>query len=208
MLETDCTVPTAFVPIEQPETYTLYGIDHAVYVMRKQGLRKWQICKYLHIDDDAWRDAIFEIRKKEMIEDMARGKRLTEEQVKRIRMLRQAGATLDEIAADTGCAKSCVSRHLGEKKLVSRSQDASECAQSASAAAAMIMPQTVPDAVTDAVCARIDALAAGIADKLTQIKRMQQDVETYRSQIAVLEAWMKGVNKDESHQTDYPSAAD
>lgn len=207
MLETDCAVPTAFVPIEQPQTYTLYGIAHAVDVMRQQGFKKWQICQKLRIGDDAWRDAIFEIRKKEMIEDMARGKRLTEEQQKRIQMLRQAGATLGEIAGEIGCQRQTVAKALRGYKS-DAAQDAPECAQSASAAAVMIMPQTVPDAVTEAVRARIDALTAGISDRLTQIKRMQQEVETYRSQIAELEAWMKEVENGDGYQIDDPPATD
>lgn len=195
------------MPIEQPETYTLYGIEHAVDVMRKQGLRKWQICKALRIDDDAWRDAIFEIRKKECIERM-RGKKLSEEQINRIRMLRKAGATIDEIAADLGCAKSCVSRHLGEKKLVRRTQDAPECAQSASAAAVMIMPQTVPDAVTEAVRDSVSTLSAAIDIKLLQIKRMQQEIEDARTKIAALQNWLKEVKQDEDYPIDDPPAAD
>lgn len=207
MLETDCIVPTAFVPIEQPETYKLYGVEHAVDVLRKQGMKKWQICKALRIGDDAWRDAIFEIRKKECIETMGVRGWMTPDEKKRIVMLRNAGAKLHEIAAETGRSMSAVKRVIEQDKKMT-AQERTECAQSASAAAVMIMPQTVPDAVTEAVCARIDALTAGISDRLTQIKRMQQEVETYRSQIAELEAWMKEVNKSESHQTDYPSAAD
>lgn len=77
MIESDCKIPTDFQPIAQPECYTLHGIPLAVKQMLDSGAKRWQIHAKLHISDDDYRDAIFEIRKKECIEAM--GKKLSEE---------------------------------------------------------------------------------------------------------------------------------
>lgn len=207
MLETDCAIPTEFVPIKQPETYTLYGIEHAVDVMRQQGYKKWQICQKLRIGDDAWRDAIFEIRKKEMVEDMARGKRLTEEQQKRIQMLRQAGATLGEIAGEIGCQRQTVAKALRGYKS-DAAQDAPECAQSAPAAVTAQVTGDVPEAVREAVRDSVSTLSTAIDIKLMQIKRMQQEIEAERTKIAELKNWLKEVENGDGYQIDDPPATD
>lgn len=204
MLETDCTVPTAFVPIKHPEAYTLYGIAHAVDMMRQQGFKKWQICQKLRIGDDAWRDAIFEIRKKEAIEEMARGRNLTDEERKRIVMLRQAGAKLAEISAEVGVSLSSV-KHV---VYGNASQERTEHTQSTPKAVPAQTTSKVPDAVTEAVRDSVSTLSAAIDIKLLQIKRMQQEIEDARTKIAELQNWLKEVENGDGYQTDDPPATD
>ena len=204
MLETDCKIPTEWVPIEPPAHYKLYGIDRAVQIMRADGMKKRQICKKLRIGDDAWRDAIFEIRKQEAIEDMARGRNLTDEERERIVMLRQAGAKLAEISAEVGVSLSSV-KHV---VYGNASQKRTERTQSAPAAITAQVTSDVPETVREAVRDSVSKLSAAIDIKLMQIKRMQQEIEGDRTKLAELKNWLKEVENGDGYQIDDPPSTD
>ena len=168
MLETDCKIPVEPVPIEPPEHSTLYGIDRAVQTMRAEGMKKWQICKKLRIGDDAWRDAIFEIRKQEAIEEM-RGKKLTDEQRERIKMLRMAGAKIHEICVETGCPMSTVKRVLYADKPAESTQEPAQTAH----IPAIVLRSTAK------MIAQLNAEIAAAQDRLDTLRHDREELTAW-----------------------------
>lgn len=178
MIESDCKIPTDFQPIEQPETYPLHGIPLAVKQMRDNGAKRWQIHAKLRISDDDYRDAIFEIRKQEAI----MGKRMSEEKRAQIIALREQGKSYDEVAEACEVSRNAVYLAVKAAGLVGQADEPT---------AEPVTVCTVPKAVLDAVCEHIRLEGGCIADKLAKIKRMQQEIEESRTQIAELKTWLE-----------------
>lgn len=202
MIESDCKIPTAYQPIEQPETYPLHGIPLAVKQMLDKGAKRWQIHAKLHISEDDWRDAIFEIRKQEAIETM-RGIRTNPETRTRVIALRKQGMTYKEIAERCGITIKTVQRIAEGAGLTQKREKTTQINQEFEDAVNEMIAQadeptaepvtvcTVPKAVLDAVCEHIRLEGGCIADKLAKIKRMQQEIEESRTRIAELKTWLE-----------------
>lgn len=184
MIESDCKIPTAYQPIEQPETYPLHGIPLAVKQMRDKGAKRWQIHAKLRISDDDYRDAIFEIRKKECIEAM--GKRLSEEKRAQIIALREQGKSYDEVAEACEVSRNAVYLAVKAAGLVGQADE-----PTAEPTAEPVTVCTVPKAVLDAVCERIELVESCIEQDLCHIRQMQQGIENYRTEIAELKTWLE-----------------
>lgn len=199
MIESDCKIPTAYQPIKQPETYPLHGIPLAVKQMRDTGAKRWQIHAKLHISDDDYRDAIFEIRKQEAIETMG-GRRTSPETRTRVIALREQGMTYKKIAEACGTTVKTVQRIAESAGLTQKREKTTQINQEfedavnemiAQADEPTAEPVTVPKAVLDAVCEHIRLEGGCIADKLAKIKRMQQEIEESRTRIAELKTWLE-----------------
>lgn len=182
MIESDCKIPTDFQPIEQPETYQLHGIPLAVKQMLDKGYTRWEIHKKLRISEDDWRDAIFEIRKQEAI----MGKKLSEEKRAQIIALREQGKSYDEVAEACEVSRNAVYLAVKAAGLVGQADE-----PTAEPTAEPVTVCEVPKAVLDAVCEHIRLEGGCIADKLAKIKRMQQEIEESRTQIAELRGWLE-----------------
>lgn len=178
MIESDCKIPTDYQPITQPETYPLHGIPLAVKQMLDSGANRWEIHKKLHISDDDYRDAIFEIRKQEAI----MGKRLSEEKRAQIIALRESGKSYEEVAEACEVSRNAVYHAVKAAGLVGQSDEPT---------AEPVTVCAVPKAVLDAVCEHIRLEGGCIADKLAKIKRMQQEIEESRTRIAELKTWLE-----------------
>lgn len=178
MIESDCKIPTAYQPIEQPETYQLHGIPLAVRQMLDSGAKRWQIHAKLRISDDDYRDAIFEIRKKECIEAM--GKKLSVEKRAQIIALRESGKSYDEVAEACEVSRNAVYLAVKAAGLVGQADEPT---------AEPVTVCTVPKAVLDAVKERIELVESCIEQDLCHIRQMQQEIENYRTEIAELKAW-------------------
>lgn len=176
MIESDCKIPTDYQPIAQPETYPLHGIPLAVKQMRDKGAKRWQIHAKLHISDDDYRDAIFEIRKQEAI----MGKRLSEEKRAQIIALREQGKSYDEVAEACEVSRNAVYLAVKAAGLVGQTDEPT---------AEPSTVCTVPKAVLDAVKERIELVESCIEQDLCHIRQMQQGIENYRTEIAELKAW-------------------
>ena len=208
MLETDCIIPK-HVPIPH-DPVTLYGNARAVRALQQDGFGKWGIIKKLHISEEAYNDAIFEINKAKAVseiieeEEMARGVKLTAETVSRIREMKDNGNTMREIAEECNCGVSTVNHICNGKKsqineefdnainqMIAESDKPAEIEQ---VAEPVVMTEehtveTVPDVVMQAVADKIDTLSAVLSDNLLTIKKMQQDNENLRSELAILYGW-------------------
>lgn len=178
MIESDCKIPTAYQPIEQPETYPLHGIPLAVRQMLDKGAKRWQIHAKLHISDDEYRDAIFEIRKQEAI----MGKKLSEEKRAQIIALREQGKSYDEVAEACDVSRNAVYLAVKAAGLVGQADEPT---------AEPVTVCTVPKAVLDAVKERIELVESCIEQDLCQIRQMQQGIENYRTEIAELKTWLE-----------------
>lgn len=202
MIESDCKIPTAYQPIEQPETYQLHGIPLAVKQMRDKGAKRWQIHAKLHISDDDYRDAIFEIRKQEAIETM-RGRQTSPEKRTRVIALREQGMTYKEIAEACGITIKTVQRIAEGAGLTQKRERTTQInqefedavnemiAQADESTAEPVTVCTVPKAVLDAVKERIELVESCIEQDLCQIRQMQQGIENYRTEIAELKTWLE-----------------
>lgn len=207
MLETDCIIPK-HVPIPH-DPVTLYGNARAVRALQREGLGKWAIIKKLRISEETYNDAVYEINKAKAVseiieeEEMARGIKLTAETVSRIREMKDNGNTMREIAEECGCGVSTVN-HIcnGRKSQINEEFDAavnqmieeSKPQEIVQTDKPIMMTEehtveAVPDAVMQAVADKIETLSAVLSDNLLTIKKMQQDNEQIRSELAVLYGW-------------------
>ena len=214
MLETDCLIPYKPVPIPHREFYALHGDALSVKTLIDNGLGKWAILKKLRISEDAYNDAVYEINKQKAVtelnhyyekenEEMPRGEKLDAETVERIRELKAAGKTVKEITEEVGCGKSTVGRicQHGTSQINKEFDDAvnqmiaesnkPEVVEQVAEPVEMTEEHTVnvPDAVMQAVADKIETLSAVLSDNLLTIKKMQQDNEQIRSELAVLYGW-------------------
>lgn len=210
MLETDCIIPH-HVPIPHREFYALHGDALSVKTLIDNGLGKWAIIKKLRISEDAYKDAIYEINKQNAVtelnhyyekenEEMPRGEKLDAETVERIREMKAAGKTVKEIAEEVGCGRSTVGRVCQRGKSQINEEFDAAVNQMIEESKPQEIVQTdkpveehtaeaVPDAVMQAVLDKIETLSAVLSDNLLTIKKMQQENENLRSELAVLYQW-------------------
>lgn len=210
MLETDCLIPYKPVPIPHREFYALHGDALSVKTLIDNGLGKWAIIKKLRISEDAYKDAIYEINKQNAVtelnhyyekenETMPRGEKLNAETVERIRELKAAGKTVKEIMETVGCGRSTVGRicQRGKSQINEEFDNAvnemieeskNEDTKKDTFDTKSDTPN-VPDAVMTAVNERINTLSETLSDNLLSIKKMQQENENLRSELAILYGW-------------------
>ena len=213
MLETDCIIPH-HVPIPHREFYALHGDALSVKTLIDNGLGKWAIIKKLRISEDAYNDAVYEINKQNAVtelnhyyekenEEMPRGEKLDAETVSRIREMKDNGNTMREIAEECGCGVSTVNHICNGRKSQINEEFDNAVNQMIEESKPQEIVQTdkpvtmteehtsvaVPDAVMQAVADKIDTLSAVLSDNLLTIKKMQQDNEQIRSELAVLYGW-------------------
>jgi len=209
MLETDCII-SHHVPIPHREFYALHGDALSVKTLMDDGLSEFAIRRKLHIGEEAYRDAVYEINKQNAVternqyfkkenETMPRGEKLNTETVERIRELKADGKTAKEIAEEVGCGNSTVRRICQRGKTqINKEFDAAvnqmieesknEDTKKDTLDTKSDTPN-VPDAVMTAVVERINALSKTLSDNMLTIKKMQQDNENLRSELAVLYGW-------------------
>lgn len=196
MLETDVKIPAGPVEIRPPETWALYGTALAVKQMRDAGARPGQIYHKLRISEDAYRDAIFEIRKKEGIEAM---KKLDEETRAKIIELRGQGETVRAISETLGVSPAAINRVLAANRNTEQEQlPASETGQEAPLPLSEAEPdgapeepaKPVPVAVLDAVSERIGALQQLHAAHLEELDVLRAVVEKEKAAVQELTAWL------------------
>ena len=216
MLETDCIIPR-HVPIPHDGVYTLYGNSRAVEALQRQGLQDWQIRCKLRIGPEAYRDAVYEINKKnaakEAAEEEALEKKkraaLTAEQKEEIyTRYKQGGTTADEIAKVFGCCSSTVWNIIGEKRREETTGRKSQINPEFDAAVNQMIEESkaevipapapahqaaVPSAVICAVRAAIVEKECAVCEMLGKIRMMQQQVEQIRTETAQLRTWVEEV---------------
>ena len=214
MLETDCMIPTQPVTIQIPDHITLYGIARSVRALQLEGLGKWGIIKKLHISEEAYKDAIFEINRAKAVDEMngiapkkqKRRKIMIENLKEKVRELKEQGMKNVDIARELGISAGRVSQIVKELG-IAPAQINEEFDAAADQMIAESKPQeivqtdkpvtmteehtsgAVPDAVMQAVIDKIETLSAVLSDNILTIKKMQQDNENLRSELAVLYGW-------------------
>lgn len=211
MLETDCMIPTQPVTIPIPDHITLYGIARSVRALQLEGLGKWGIIKKLHISEEAYKDAIFEINRAKAVDEMndiapkkrKRRKIMIENLKEKVRELKEQGMKNADIARELGISAGRVSQIVKELG-IAPAQINAEFDAAVDQMIAESKPQeiaqtdkpveehtaeAVPDAVMQAVIDKIETLSALLSDNLLTIKKMQQDNEQIRSELAVLYGW-------------------
>ena len=186
MIESDCKIPTDYQPIEQPETYPLHGIPLAVRQMLDKGEKRWQIHAKLHISDDDYRDAIFEIRKQEAI----MGKRLSEEKRAQIIALREQGKSYDEVAEACEVSRNAVYLAVKAAGLVGQADEPTVTAET--------NPAAPPDVVRKAVLYRIADIDDECNAAETKINALREKIHELTKERGELEIWMEEVKRDES----------
>lgn len=215
MLETDCIIPK-HVPIPHPEHHTLYGDARAVKALMDEGLGKWAIIKKLRLSEDAYMDAMYEIKKQMAIEEMNGGNErmpdTKEELCEKVKLLLAGGMKQAEIARELGYSKGRISQIVKEIKsekeiepmqinkefddavneMIAESRQKPEQIEQTDKPITMTEEHTVeavPDAVMQAVADKIETLSAVLSDNLLTVKKLQQDNEQIRSELAVLYGW-------------------
>lgn len=91
-----------WIPIDA-EPQPLTPTQQRIKELLDAGKKVYEIAWAVHMGKDFVIDEIYQIRKKESMQSMA--KRLTDEQKKRIIQMRSEGKTLKEISIDVGCAE-------------------------------------------------------------------------------------------------------
>jgi hypothetical protein len=208
MLETDCIIPH-HVPIPHREFYALHGTALSVKTLMDDGLSEFAIRRKLHIGEEAYRDAVYEINKQNAVternqyfkkenETMPRGEKLNAETVERIRELKADGKTVKEIMEEVGCGKSTVwhvCQH-GKTQISKEFDDAVNqmIAESDKPEPVAMNTAKIPEAVLDAVTAQISHLENIVACNLDEIRTLQRENEEYRTKIANMRTWLAEVD--------------
>lgn len=208
MLETDYIIPH-HVPIPHREFYALHGTALSVKTLMDDGLSEFAIRRKLHIGEEAYRDAVYEINKQNAVtewnqyfkkenETMPRGEKLNAETVERIRELKADGKTVKEIMAAVGCGKSTVwhvCQH-GKTQISKEFDDAVNqmIAESDKPEPVAMNTAKIPEAVLDAVTAQISHLENIVACNLDEIRTLQRENEEYRTKIANMRTWLAEVD--------------
>ena len=209
MLETDCIIPH-HVPIPHREFYALHGDALSVKTLIDNGLDKWAIIKKLRISEDAYNDAVYEINKQKAVEEMnGRNQEVTdmkEDLREKVKSMLASGMKQSEIAQETGYSKGRISQIVKEIKSGKKDNGMQINEEFDNAVNQMIEESknedtkkdtldtksdtpNVPDAVMTAVNERINTLSETLSDNMLTIKKMQQDNEQIRSELAVLYGW-------------------
>lgn len=208
MLETDCMIPTNPVPIPIPDHITLYGIARSVRALQLEGVGKWGIIKKLHISEEAYNDAIFEINRAKAVDEMngiapkkrKRRKIMIENLKEKVMELKEQGMKNSDIAKELGITPARVSQIVKElgiapakinaefdaavDQMIAESKAADTSDTNQDTLDTKKDTSTVPDAVMQAVADKIETLSAILSDNLITIKKMQQDNEQIRSELA------------------------
>lgn len=124
-------------------------------------------------------------------------KRLTnEERAEVFRLWKEEGLTYEAIAEQCDICVSTVGNVIKKMNSVQGMLDtlSNEPEQIEQVAEPVVMTEehtaeAVPDAVIQAVVDKIETLSAILSDNLLTIKKMQQDNEQIRSELAVLYGW-------------------
>ena len=208
MLETDCIIPH-HVPIPHREFYALHGTALSVKTLMDDGLSEFAIRRKLHIGEEAYRDAVYEINKQNAVternqyfkkenETMPRGEKLNAETVERIRELKADGKTVKEIMAAVGCGKSTVGRvcQHGTSQINEEFENAVNqmIAESDKPEPVAMNTAKIPEAVLNAVTAQISHLENIVACNLDEIRTLQRENEEYRTKIANMRTWLAEVD--------------
>lgn len=214
MLETDCIIPK-HVPIPHPEHHTLYGDARAVKALMDEGLGKWAIIKKLRLSEDAYMDAMYEIKKQKAVEEMnGRNQEMPDKKEdlrENVKSMLASGMKQSEIAQETGYSRGRISQIVKEINSGKKAEgmqinkefddavnemiaEAEKPEQIDQVAEPVTMTEEhtaepVPDAVLKAVADKIEALSEILSDNLLTIKKLQQDNEQIRSELAVLYGW-------------------
>lgn len=212
MLETDCIIPK-HVPIPH-DSVTLYGNARVVRALQLEGCGKWGIIKKLHISEKAYKDAIFEINRAKAVDEIngiapkkrKRMKIMIENLKEKVREMKEQGMKNADIARELGISAARVSQIIKELGIapaqineefdnaVNQMIEESKPQEIVQTDKPITMTEehtveAVPDAVMQAVADKIETLSAVLSDNLLTIKKMQQDNEQIRSELAVLYGW-------------------
>lgn len=208
MLETDCIIPH-HVPIPHREFYALHGDALSVKTLMDDGLSEFAIRRKLHIGEETYRDAVYEINKQNAVternqyfkkenETMPRGEKLNAETVERIREMKADGKTVKEIAEEAGCGMSTVRRicQRGKTQINKEFDNAvNQMIEEADKPEPVAMNTAkIPEAVLDAVTAQISHLENIVACNLDEIRTLQRENEEYRTKIANMRTWLAEVD--------------
>lgn len=215
MLETDCIIPK-HVPIPH-DPVTLYGNARAVRALQREGLGKWGIIKKLHISEEAYNDAIFEINKAKAVDEIngiapkkrKRRKIMIENLKEKVREMKEQGMKNVDIAREMGISAGRVSQIVKELGIapaqineefdnaVNQMIEESKPQETVQTDKPVIMTEehtaTVPDAVIEAVREQLASHELYVESNLSSIRELQQENEQYRTKIAALKKWLAGV---------------
>lgn len=201
MIESDCKIPTDYQPIEQPETYPLHGTAAVIKGMIDAGHHAKYIRRTLCIREEEYRDALFEIRKADYdVKRKGKSGKLSGLHDE-IYQAWQDGQSVTALATQYDVSKASISYIIKKQskgaptmQINQEFEDAvNEMIAQADEPITMTEEHTAapPKAVLDAVCEHIRLEGGCIADKLAKIKRMQQEIEESRTQIAELKTWLE-----------------
>lgn len=174
----------------EPIPQALTANEKRVKELLDQSKTMLQIAYKLHMSFEAVRDAIFEIRKKEII--MARGKSLTEEQKARIMELHNAGEKQLAISLEVGCSQSSVANVIYAAN--NAQQEPAEPAEQTADTAPddIITEQTgLPHCVWDALDEKICAINLEIQDRELHISELQAEIDRLVTDREQIRAWME-----------------
>lgn len=215
MLETDCIIPR-HVPIPHDGVYTVYGNARAVEALQRQGLTEWQIRLKLHIGLMEYRDAVYEINKKNAAKEAAKEEMMEKKRTTLTADQRQElyeaytakGASAEECAKQYNVGVSTVWRivsnirkasdtsrksHINPEFDAAVDQMIAESKAEVIPAPAPALPAAVPAAVLCAVKAAVAEKECAVCEMLGKIRMMQQQVEQIRTEIAQLRTWTEEV---------------
>lgn len=208
MLETDCIIPK-HVPIPH-DPVTLYGNARAVRALQREGLGKWGIIKKLHISEEVYNDAIFEINKAKAVDEIngiapkkrKRRKIMIENLKEKVREMKEQGMKNVDIAREMGISASRVSQIIKELGIapaqINEEFDAAVNQMIAEAKEPepvtqknMLHSTEIPDDVLTAVRDAIDFEEETVEDHLRTIKELQHEIEQRRTKVAIMRNWLE-----------------
>lgn len=217
MLETDCIIPK-HVPIPH-DPVTLYGNARAVRALQREGLGKWGIIKKLHISEEAYNDAIFEINKAKAVDEIngiapkkrKRRKIMIENLKEKVREMKEQGMKNVDIAREMGISAGRVSQIVKElgiapaqineefENAVNQIIEESKPQEIVQTDKPVTMTEehtveAVPDAVIEAVREQIESDELYVESNLSSIRELQQENEKVRTKIAALKKWLAEVS--------------
>lgn len=197
-----------------PEPIALTANEQRVKELLDQGKDMFRIAFKLHMSFEAVRDMIFEIRKKEAIEQMANPK-LSNDQRGAIYASHKRGATMQEIAKQYGVSVQTVSNICAKLKKAEAEIEAADMPAPADAAkdkvaafnsavddmiaemrsekAEELSADAEPEKLPGVVCRAIDAgfhyLADEIDKRRNRIEELEAEIAEFEKDIAALRKW-------------------
>lgn len=217
MLETDCIIPK-HVPIPH-DPVTLYGNARAVRALQREGFGKWGIIKKLHISEEAYNDAIYEINKAKAVDEIngiapkkrKRRKIMIENLKEKVREMKEQGMKNVDIAREMGISAGRVSQIVKELGIapaqinedfdnaVNQMIEESKPQEIVQTDKPVTMTEehtveAVPDTVIEAVREQIESDELYVESNLSSIRELQQENEKVRTKIAALKKWLAEVS--------------